>query len=86
MGGGNGMPAPEYGFDAENELHRKIKGRLTMLQLLILIIIMHLRSVPFCLCRQAHGADICISTNRTSFLCHGYHGQAFRQVTGLSRA
>ena len=85
VGGGNGMPAPEYGFDTENELHRKIKGSLTMLHLLVLIIAMHLRSVPFCLCRQACGADICTSTNRTPFLCHRYHGQAFRQVTGLSR-
>lgn len=80
------MPAPEYGFDAEGELHRKIKGRLTMLHLLILIIAMHLRSAPFCLCRRVCGADICTLANRTSFLCHGYHGQAFRQVTGLSRA
>ena len=86
MGGGIGMPAPEYGFDAENELHRKIKGSLTMLHLLVLIIAMHLRSVSFCLCRQACGADICTSTKRTSFLCHRYHGQAFRQVTGLSQA
>lgn len=56
------MPAPEYGFDAENELHRKIKRKAHYAPASPpLIITMHLRSVPFCLCRQAHGADICIS-------------------------